>query len=228
MNSLNILNEKDDEDNLINQFLKLSAFSQKNIINNMDTNDDNNDYNNNDYNNNNDNNDSFKNKSQHNSPKKAIQNSIQSQNNNQITPTSSMSKKEYKDQIIQTQTQSPNEESKNNINNNTEITNTTYNNLINLNNITNIKPATPIYLIQDKDSIDSIFEKVHKISQLPKSIINKVKTAFKKKGFLNAHTLRLSKNLKKDWRFLNEDFKFTCSQMLGISIVLENLLEQVV
>ena len=144
-------------------------------------------------------------------------------------PNDGLQKKEYKDQIVQTSLEDTKEPISPTLVNNQENNNnmcTHGKNLSNSSQITDKPSVNPIYLINDEDSIDTIFEKVYKISQIPKSVINKVKTAFKKKGFLNAQTLRLSKVLKKDWKFLNEDFKFTCSQMMGISVVLENLLEK--
>jgi len=79
--------------------------------------------------------------------------------------------------------------------------------------------------IQDEEKIDTIFEKIHTTSKISKSILNKIKSAFKKKGILNAKILRLYRDKNKSWDFLIDNFKGVCSQIEGVTLCLENILD---
>lgn len=79
-------------------------------------------------------------------------------------------------------------------------------------------------LIKDDENIESIFEKVHTDTKIPKSILNKLKSAFKKKGILNAKILRLYKTKNKNFNFLIDDFGKLCTQIEGVALYLENIL----
>jgi len=158
--------------------------------------------------------------------------------------------KEYQTQSVQTEireiAQDKNIESNldNKIDNyidNTSNSNNYNNNSSNNNNNTNIdtinklskkeckketKKSENNFRIKDDTSIDTLFEKVLEISKVPKSKIKKTRIAFKKKGYYTVLSLRLRKKKYLGWSFLFDDFKDVCSQILGISLVIENLLEQ--
>lgn len=89
-------------------------------------------------------------------------------------------------------------------------------------------PVVSNYMIKDETGIEEIFDLVHSKTKVPKTSINKLKTAFKKHGFNTAKILRLKKNKQNDWNFLYENFKDVCSQVEGVSLFLENLLEQTI
>ena len=80
-------------------------------------------------------------------------------------------------------------------------------------------------LIQDEEKIDTIFEKIRTSSKISKSVLNKIKSAFKKKGILNAKILRLYRDKNKSWDFLIDNFKGVCSQIEGVTLCLENILD---
>jgi hypothetical protein len=83
------------------------------------------------------------------------------------------------------------------------------------------------YKLSDDENIDSIFEKVYlNTGGIPKTVINKLKSAFKKKGILNAKVLRLFRAKHESWSFLFEEFKKVCTQIEGITLYLESLLEE--
>jgi hypothetical protein len=82
------------------------------------------------------------------------------------------------------------------------------------------------YSVRDDTSIDEITELVYNATKIPKSALNKLKSAFKKRGLMTAEIIRLLKAKTGNWDFLYEDFKDVCTQIQGIAVYLENLLEQ--
>jgi hypothetical protein len=82
------------------------------------------------------------------------------------------------------------------------------------------------YLIKDDTSIDEIVELVYNATKIPKSALNKLKSAFKKRGLMTAEIIRLLRTKNGNWDFLLDDFKEICTQIQGIAVYLENLLEQ--
>jgi hypothetical protein len=97
----------------------------------------------------------------------------------------------------------------------------------NFNLLTVNKISTPVnYLIKDETGIDELLDKVQVDTHIPKTSINKLKTAFKKKGLNTAKLIRLLRNKNKNWNFLYEDFKDVCTQIQGVALYLENILEQ--
>ena len=110
-----------------------------------------------------------------------------------------------------------------------QVNNGTNNKEVSVSTNENIEKCCCNYNYRYKDDclIDDLFEKVHEVSKVPKSIIKKIKIAFKKKGFYTVMSLRLRKKNKLNWNFLLDDFKDVCSQIVGISLVIENLLEQI-
>jgi len=84
------------------------------------------------------------------------------------------------------------------------------------------------YLIKDETGIDELLDKVQIDTHIPKTSINKLKTAFKKKGLNTVQIIRLLKNKNKNWNFLYDDFKDVCTQIQGVALYLENILEQLI
>jgi hypothetical protein len=79
-------------------------------------------------------------------------------------------------------------------------------------------------IIPDDEGIDSIFERVYIETKIPKSILNKLKNAFKKRGIFNGKILRLYYKKHQNLNFLVEDFKKICTQVEGVALYLESIL----
>lgn len=80
--------------------------------------------------------------------------------------------------------------------------------------------------ISDDEDIDSIFEKIHIDTKIPKNVLNKLKSAFKKKGIFNVKILRLFKEKNNGWGFLCDEFSKLCPQIEAVSLYLENILDK--
>jgi hypothetical protein len=110
-----------------------------------------------------------------------------------------------------------------------KINKTNENNNLSINQIIESKNNSSLNnyneFIQDEEKIDTIFDKIHNTSKIPKSVLNKIKSAFKKKGILNAKILRLYRDKNKSWDFLIDNFKNICSQIEGVTLCLENILD---
>lgn len=83
-------------------------------------------------------------------------------------------------------------------------------------------------MIKDETNISDLFDIVHAKLKVPKTSINKLKTAFKQKGYTNVDVIRLKKKKLNSWNFLEEEFKDVCPQISGIAIYLEDLLEKII
>jgi hypothetical protein len=94
------------------------------------------------------------------------------------------------------------------------------------NSLSKSEPQISVKCILDEEKIDTIFEKVHLTTKIPKTTLNKIKSAFKKKGICNAKILRLYKAKNKTWNFLIDDFKDICTQIEGVALCLENMLDE--
>jgi hypothetical protein len=86
------------------------------------------------------------------------------------------------------------------------------------------EPEGKICKILENENIDEIFEKVHDNTSIPKSILNKLKSFFKKKGIFNSKILRLFKKKNNNLNFLVDEFKMQCTQIEGVVLFLENAL----
>jgi hypothetical protein len=82
------------------------------------------------------------------------------------------------------------------------------------------------YVVKDDTTIEELIELVYNATKIPKNALNKLKSAFKKRGLMTVEIIRLLKAKNGNWNFLFEDFKDVCTQIQGIAIYLENLLEQ--
>jgi hypothetical protein len=76
-------------------------------------------------------------------------------------------------------------------------------------------------IIYDDIDIDKLFEMIQNVTKIPKGILKKLKSAFKRKGIFTSKILKLIIKSNKTWV---EDFKKACPQIEGISLYLENLL----
>jgi hypothetical protein len=76
----------------------------------------------------------------------------------------------------------------------------------------------------DDQNIDEIFDKVYSVTKIPRNVLNKMKSAFKKKGIFTAKILRLFKDKNRNLNCLVNDLKSTCSQIEGVALYLENML----
>lgn len=83
------------------------------------------------------------------------------------------------------------------------------------------------YKIRDVEPIESIFTILNKESSMlfSKHLLTKLKSALKKKGLVNALSLRLYKEKRSNWDQLIEDLKDVCSEVEGIACKLEQLLD---
>lgn len=90
----------------------------------------------------------------------------------------------------------------------------------------NTSSLNKVYKLKDEVTIEELFDMVYNETHISRNILNKLKNAYKKRGFINVKILRLGKIKFKSWDFLSEDFKDVCSQVPGVSLILENLLEQ--
>jgi hypothetical protein len=79
-------------------------------------------------------------------------------------------------------------------------------------------------IIPDDECIDNIFDRIHAETKIPKSILNKLKNGFKKRGIFNAKILRLFRAKYKNLNFLVDDFKKTCTQIEGVALFLESVM----
>jgi hypothetical protein len=82
------------------------------------------------------------------------------------------------------------------------------------------------YIIKDDTSIDEIIELVYNATKIPKTALNKLKSAFKKRGLMTAEIIRLLRVKNGNWDFLYKDFKDVCTQIQGIAVYMESILEQ--
>jgi hypothetical protein len=74
----------------------------------------------------------------------------------------------------------------------------------------------------DEDiDIDCLFERIQSGTKIPKGILKKLKSAFKRKGIFTSKILKLMIRSNKTW---TEDFKKSCPQIEGVSLYIENLL----
>lgn len=82
-------------------------------------------------------------------------------------------------------------------------------------------------VINDKTSIDVIFNIINleNNNAFSKKLLSKLIYNFKKKGFINAKTLRLYKKKLNNWEFLDKEFMLF-SEIKGISVLIEELLER--
>ena len=78
----------------------------------------------------------------------------------------------------------------------------------------------------DDEDIDNVFEKIHIDTKIPKNVLNKLKSAFKKKGIFNVKILKLFKEKNKGWGFLVDEFIKTCPQIEAIALYLENIFDK--
>jgi hypothetical protein len=91
----------------------------------------------------------------------------------------------------------------------------------------NLIPTGVNYSVKDETGIDELLDRVQIETKIPKTSINKLKTAFRKKGLNTAKLIRLLRNKNKNWNFLFDDFKDVCTQIQGVALYLENILENV-
>lgn len=98
----------------------------------------------------------------------------------------------------------------------------------NINCPTEYNPTSPIkpnkIIITDDECIDSIFDKVYAETKIPRSILNKLKNAFKKRGIFNGKILRLFFKKHQNLNFLVDKFKSICTQVEGVALYLESIL----
>ena len=98
----------------------------------------------------------------------------------------------------------------------------------NINCPTEYNPTSPIkpnkIIITDDECIDSIFDKVYAETKIPRSILNKLKNAFKKRGIFNGKILRLFFKKYQNLNFLVDKFKSICTQVEGVALYLESIL----
>jgi hypothetical protein len=76
-------------------------------------------------------------------------------------------------------------------------------------------------LLDDDIDLDKIFEMIYKSTKIPKGVLNKLKSLFKRKGIFTGKILKLLIKSNKAW---TEDFKKQCPQIEGIALYLENIL----
>ena len=83
--------------------------------------------------------------------------------------------------------------------------------------------------LQDQTTIEEIFDEIYKQTKIAKNAINKVKSAFKKRGWNNAKIIRLLKEKHKNWDFLYDlEIKNICPQSEAICLLVENLLKRLI
>lgn len=82
------------------------------------------------------------------------------------------------------------------------------------------------YAIKKSESTESIFNNFNKNNNcnFSKVILNKFKSIFKKKGLINANTIRLYMDKKELWSQLIDELKKTSTQIEGIAVILESSL----
>ena len=76
----------------------------------------------------------------------------------------------------------------------------------------------------ENESIEDFFEKVQKETNIPNNVKKKLVNAFKKKGIFNVKILLLFYEKHKNWDFLIEKFKNISSQIEGVALCIEFLL----
>ena len=79
-------------------------------------------------------------------------------------------------------------------------------------------------LINDNDTIDTIFEIILIETKIPKKILNKIKSVFKRKGIFSARILRLFKTKTKSLNFLVDEYKNRYPQIEGVALYLDSIL----
>lgn len=80
--------------------------------------------------------------------------------------------------------------------------------------------------ITDDEDIDRVFEKIHIQTKIPKNVLNKLKSGFKKKGIFSVKILKLFKEKNKGWEFLCQEFGKVCPQIEAIVLYLENIFDK--
>lgn len=86
----------------------------------------------------------------------------------------------------------------------------------------------PPFQLPDSANLTEIFNKVGDIlgQEFPKTILNKIKVAYKKMGYTSAYVFRLARENQGSWEFLYRDFTTVCPEIVGTSHVLKYLLSQ--
>ncbi len=74
--------------------------------------------------------------------------------------------------------------------------------------------------------ITELLDMVQNEMKVSKTSINKLKSAFKKKGWTIVKILRLNRKKQNNWDFLKNEFIDICPQIEGIALNLEDLLEK--
>ncbi len=98
----------------------------------------------------------------------------------------------------------------------------------NINQSSTILCSSNTFYINNNEITDNLFNNFNSLCQsnFTKQILNKIKNAFKKKGLINAETIRLYIKKKDQWDLFISNLEETCSQVSGVALLLENLLEK--
>jgi hypothetical protein len=87
-------------------------------------------------------------------------------------------------------------------------------------------PLQDIKNDENNDELDVLFQNIHMFTKIPKTILNKIKKAFRRKGIFSINILMLFFNKYKSLDVLSQKFQRSIPEIEAVVLYLENVLQK--